>query len=372
MPVIAADPLQKQIDARRKEIHSDQYSISIGELSNLYRDGELDLHPEFQRYFRWSPEQKSRFVESILLGIPVPSLFVSQRGDGKWDVIDGLQRLSTLFELMGILRDEKGELREPLELTETKYLPALKGRRWKGNGESKLLGQAQQLLIKRAKLDIKIILRESDDTAKFELFQRINTGGSPLTDQEIRNAMLVAGNAEFYRWLEDLSQYQAFEDCATLSERAYEERFDLELVLRFVVLRAMPEEDLRGIGDLGEFLTEQMLRLSSRWSRIQKAETAAFQHTFDVLSDEMGADAFRRFDAARQKFTGGFLISAFEAVALGMAFHVDKRPPQWNGIRKRIQSLWRNPEFTQSMGAGIRAAQRIPEVIRIGRSEFTP
>ncbi len=67
-------------------------------LNNLYTDNELDLHPEFQRFFRWKPSQKSRFIESLLIGIPIPSIFVYQREDGVWDVIDGVQRLSTIFD----------------------------------------------------------------------------------------------------------------------------------------------------------------------------------------------------------------------------------------------------------------------------------
>ena len=101
-----AELLQKQIDARRKDIHTDSYQMSIGELQNLETSGDLDIHPEFQRFFRWTPEQKARWIESILIGIPLPSIFVSQANDGTWDVIDGLQRLSTIFEFMGILKDE--------------------------------------------------------------------------------------------------------------------------------------------------------------------------------------------------------------------------------------------------------------------------
>ena len=92
--------LDQEIEAKRAEVRTDGYPMSIGELINLYRDGELDIHPEFQRFYRWSPEQKSRLIESIMLGIPIPSIFVSQREDGVWDVIDGLQRLSTIFELV--------------------------------------------------------------------------------------------------------------------------------------------------------------------------------------------------------------------------------------------------------------------------------
>src|SRR5438132_4452 len=110
------DKLQQQIDERRKEIHTDGYPMSIGEIQNLYAEGDLDIHPEFQRFFRWSPEQKARWIESILIGIPLPSIFVSQQPDGKWDVIDGLQRLSTIFEFMGILKDDKDQPVKPLVL----------------------------------------------------------------------------------------------------------------------------------------------------------------------------------------------------------------------------------------------------------------
>lgn len=131
--------LMEEIDERRAEVRSDGYPMSIGELINLYRDGELDIHPEFQRFYRWSPEQKSRLIESILLGIPIPSIFVSQRDDGVWDVIDGLQRLSTIFELVGELRDEHGDKRPPLELKRTKYLPSLEGKRWEDDASETAL-----------------------------------------------------------------------------------------------------------------------------------------------------------------------------------------------------------------------------------------
>ena len=117
--------LQTQIDRHRKEIHTDSYPMSIGELINLYRDGDLEIHPEYQRFFRWSPLQKSRWIESVLLGIPLPSIFVAQREDGVWDLVDGLQRIATLLQFAGELQDEAGRRIEPLRLVGTKYLPAL-------------------------------------------------------------------------------------------------------------------------------------------------------------------------------------------------------------------------------------------------------
>ena len=138
--------LDQEIRDRSAEVHSDGYSMSIGEIVNLYRDGELDIHPEFQRFYRWSAEQKSRLIESILLGIPLPSIFVSQREDGVWDVVDGLQRLSTILELIGELRNENGDRLPALTLTRTKYLPSLEGMEWKSENPEIAIGSTNQLL----------------------------------------------------------------------------------------------------------------------------------------------------------------------------------------------------------------------------------
>ena len=242
--------LDEEIKKQRAEVRTDTLSMSIGELISLYRDKEIDIHPEFQRFYRWTPHQKSRFVESILLGIPIPSIFVSQRTDGVWDVIDGLQRLSTIYELVGVLRNEHGGIHDPLTLTSTKYLPSLEGRKWQDEESGVGIGRENQLLIRRSKLDVKIILRESSQATKYELFQRLNSGGSLLSDQELRNAALLMVNQEAYRWLEELAQNKDFLACLPISERQEEKQFHLELATRFVVFRNRPENKLRWTGDL--------------------------------------------------------------------------------------------------------------------------
>jgi hypothetical protein len=122
--------LTDQINTKRREIKTDGYPMSIREWVSMYERNELDIHPEFQRFYRWTAGQKAALIESILLGIPLPQIFVSQRTDGVWDVVDGLQRLSTIFQFMGILRGENGKCLDPLTLEGTKYLPALKGMQW--------------------------------------------------------------------------------------------------------------------------------------------------------------------------------------------------------------------------------------------------
>lgn len=164
----------------------------------LYRDGDIDIHPEFQRIFRWNSTQKSRLIESILLGIPIPPIFVSQRDDGVWDVIDGVQRLSTVLEFVGEYRDDAGQRVAASVLTTTEYLPALEGYRWENSDDpAKAFSESLRRDVKRAKLEFRIIRKESDANAKFDLFQRLNSGAQ-LSMQEARNCLLVMMNVSLF------------------------------------------------------------------------------------------------------------------------------------------------------------------------------
>ncbi|RLT35046.1 MAG: DUF262 domain-containing protein [Chloroflexi bacterium] len=369
--------LQEEIDAKAKEIHTDAYAMSIGEIVSMYKSGELDIHPEFQRYFRWTAQQKSRLIESILLGIPLPSIFVSQREDGVWDVIDGLQRLSTLFEFMGEWRDESGQVRTAPALLATAYLPALAGKYWENeDDEGQSLTNAQRLAIKRSKLAINIIKKESDPGTKYELFQRLNTGGTQLTPQEVRNCVLITVNRDFHIWFERLAGLSVFRDSIATSERQDEERYDLELALRFFACDAT-DEKLKQIVDVGDFLTARMLTFAMDDKFDQRAAEARFAGTFALLAEALGDDAFRRYDPVKQRFLGGFSVSAFETIAVGLAASLDGwqglNPPDRNArLRERIQSMWANADWRAHSGSGIRGNLRIPYVVPWGRAHFRP
>lgn len=208
--------LQDEILQKSAQIKTDSYPMSIGELLNLYGENELDIHPEFQRVFRWDEFQKTRLIESLLLGIPIPPIFVAQRKDGVWDVVDGVQRLSTIFQFIGVLKDEEGKLVEPLVLEGTKFLPSLKGKTWTGENR---FTRDQQLYIKRAKIDVNIVLKESDDKSKYELYMRLNTGGSVLSPQEIRNCLMIMAFPEMYKWIHRLAKDSYFLGATSPSDK---------------------------------------------------------------------------------------------------------------------------------------------------------
>lgn len=181
--------LQAEIDQARLDIRTDGYQMSIGEWVSLYKKGEVDVHPELQKFFGWTHTEKSRFIESVLLGIPCPQVVAAQRSDAVWDVVDGLPGLATLFELMGILKDERGERVEPLRLEETQRLPSLRGMRWDSSGGSeKALTEAQRWLITRAKINTVVIHWDGGDETRHELFQRLSLAGAHLSDQALRDS----------------------------------------------------------------------------------------------------------------------------------------------------------------------------------------
>jgi hypothetical protein len=363
--------LQKEIDKTRADIRSDGYAISVGEWISIYEKHELDIHPEFQRFFRWSLRQKSRLIESLLLGIPIPQIFVAQRPDGIWDVVDGLQRLSTIFEFAGILLDEKGKKLPPLTLEGTTYLPSLLDRRWEdAKHPNESLTAPQRLLIKRAKISVSIILKESDEMAKYELFQRLNTGGSMLSDQEVRNSILVMMNPNLYKWIRDLSADANFVTCTALSDRAVEEQYNMELVTRFIVFRKMPPAELKTVGDVGEFLTEKAKTVAQDKKFDFKGEESAFRETFALLSSTLDDNAFRRYDKTKQRFVGAFTVSGFEALAIGTGSNPKLAATNAEGIEKKVKEMWADEEFISNSGSGVRASSRIPKIIPYGRATF--
>lgn len=364
--------LIEEIDFRRREIRTDGYAMSIGEWISIYEKGELDIHPEFQRFFRWSDTQKTNLIESILLGIPLPQIFVSQRPNGIWDVVDGLQRLSTIFQLLGILKDEKGKKVAPLVLQGTKYLPSLDRLQWDDiTNPKRSLPQEAQLALKRSKLSVSIILKESDENAKYDLFQRLNTGGSELSPQEVRNCLLLMMNKKMFEWLRVLSQYEPFKQVAALSDRPIEQSYDIELVLRFMVLHELDEKGFQSIGDVGIFLTDEMTALARKKKYDYKQNEQVFKKTFDLLANSVGENAFKRYSNSKNRHEGGFLLSQFEIVALGLAHNVrDNAQISSEKISKVVEGIWSDQRYTAWSSSGINASRRVPKLIPLGRSLF--
>ncbi|MDP8238288.1 MAG: DUF262 domain-containing protein [Candidatus Hatepunaea meridiana] len=365
--------IQKEIIDARADIRTDQYSMSIGEWISLYRDDELNIHPEFQRYFRWTNEQKSNFIESILIGIPIPPIFVVQNDNGLWDVIDGLQRLSTIMEFIGELKDKDDKQLQPLTLSDTKYLPSLKDKKWAGESDNgNVFTPEMKVSFKRAKLTVSIVLPESGEIAKYELFQRLNIGGTPLTPQEARNCLIIMNDSGFFDWLDSLRNDEHFNSVISLTDKASIEQYDMELVIRYLVFRKMGNDNLIKISDISKFLSDEILKIINDSNYNREEEKSAFKRTFENINNLYGDNAFRRYDHTVQKHKAGFIVSAFEVIALGLGFYGGEFTGSHDDFKGKIRGIYSNSTYNQYSGAGRSTSQRIPRLVKLGREIFQP
>jgi len=364
--------LEKEIDENRRKIHTDAYPMSIGELVNLYKDKELDIHPEFQRIYRWTDSQKSKLIESILLGIPLPSIFVAQREDGVWDVVDGLQRLSTIFSFFGIYEDEKGEIMPALKLTSTEYIPSLNGIYWSHPEEEYEIPSELKRTFKREKIDIKIIKKESDENTKYDLFQRLNTGGTELSEQEVRNCLLIMIDHNLYDWLKSLSDIEDFRNCLPITEKKEDAQAYMEIALRFIVYRYVDKIEIGKYSDLHELLTDAMKIIFSNMPFKQEEEFDLFKKVFSLLHSVLGENSFKKFNTTKNRYEGPFSLSIFEIIAIGLSYiDLNQTKELENKINSISQSLQEDPYFIENTKYGTRSIDRFKSLTKYGKKLFT-
>ena len=364
--------LREEIDIQSKAISTDSYQMSIGELINLYRDAEIDVHPEFQRMYRWNSNQRVKLIESILLGIPLPSIFVGARKDGIWDVIDGVQRLSTIYQFVGILKDDNGELVDPLILESTKHLPSLKDVQWNADDESLSLPQDLKIKFKRARIDITIILDTSDADSKYELFQRLNTGGTNLSEQEVRNCLVIMSNPEFYDLLCELASNRDFNNCVPLSEMKETSQYRIELIIRLLAATYCNDID-RTISDLSPFLDEAAISLSLMESFFDEMKEK-FKGTFSLLNRAYGEDSFKRYDEGKGKRCGAFLVGLYQSIATGVFGNYESINEMDNPvdfIKSKTDEILHSQEYSDASVHGVRALDKFRRMSDLGIKVFT-
>ncbi|MCB2305615.1 DUF262 domain-containing protein [Clostridium estertheticum] len=372
--------LEDKIKEERRKIKIKEADIMISQLKEMYQvRGAIDVHPEFQRVFRWSEKQKSRFIESILLGIPIPPIFVAEDENLNWDVIDGVQRLSTIFEFLGILKDDEKELLEPTVLVGTNVMSELDGKVWNNEIHQHRFSFNQSKYLTNAFLNatLKVIKvdSESDPKVKYDTFDRLNTGGSRLTNQEIRNCLAIMLNKYFYSWLRGLSYNPDFKTCMPLTETAMKEQDDLEYVLRFIVYRNIELSELSSSDDIGDVLTEKMRKFCSESVLDYNKEKEIFDKTFDLLAKALGEDSFKKY-YKDGRFKGSVNLSNFEIIAIGIANNLESilaLEDPIKHLKNKIRALYTDSVYISLQDKNIasqRAVTRLSKLTKFGTEYF--
>lgn len=264
--------IDKPFDPDKIKVTTERKGIDL--IVRRIDHGEVDLAPEFQRRARvWHPRRKSQLIESLLLRIPLPVFYVAANQKDDWAVVDGLQRLTTIYDFM---KNEFG-------LSGLEYLDKLDGMTF---GR---LDRAMQRRIEETELVINVIQPGTPEEVMINIFKRINTGGVPLTGQEIRNALNKGPVREFLRALAGTEQFSAATD-----GRVRDDRMDAqEMVLRFLAFRLMPWSDYK-LNDLDAFLNDAMRQLNAKSTDEREALATDFKRAMNAAVRIFDADAFRK------------------------------------------------------------------------------
>lgn len=339
--------LEKNIEQERNTIRTDKLDIAYGQLAAMYKDEELKIDPEYQRlYPRWELGQKTKFIESILLGFPIPAIFVAETENGVWELVDGLQRLGTLFEFMGVLKSVSGGILPPLRLSHSEgknILPGLNGATFEE------LTLKTKLTIKRTPSRVEVIQARSGANIKYEVFERLNTGGTTLEPQEIRNCIFRANSPVFMKFIDDLAEFPEFKDHLGLSGNQLNSMYDKGLVLRFFTLKNNYENFKH---DVEPFITEYTRSVVDGSVEFDYVlEDDIFKKTFAKVAEALGDDAWRWYKD--EKFKGPFSPYLFETIAVAVARSIrDGSKLEPGQILERSNNIKTNKEFKENTGSG--------------------
>ncbi|MDI9274095.1 DUF262 domain-containing protein [Stenotrophomonas sp. PFBMAA-4] len=334
------------------------YDFAVRQLMDMVVEGDLILDPDYQRKYRWADEKASRFVESIVLNIPVPVLYFAEEPDGTFSVIDGQQRLTSLFRYMKVSElanvfPDRG-LDELVLNDAMKLRPDLAGVRFVD-----LSRDDRSTLAKRAIRCI-VVLNESDPTLKFEVFERLNSGSASLSDQEVRNCLY---RGSFNKLIKSLAENKKFQEMVALPDHATKAMKDAELVLRFFAFREI-DEDSKYQDNYAEYLNsfmEENRELSSgRYAALEKL----FSETVDVLYETLGAGvAFRKPVDLNRPVDSGFAMNLINgAVYESQMIVVSRLVEEGVGVadlKARVLSVFAEPEYTGSIFAGTSKKGRV-------------
>jgi hypothetical protein len=218
--------LEHQLQGERKKVDVASHDFSVRELVRMLEEGELSISPEYQRKYRWQEDVASTLIESIFLGLPVPPIFVATNAGFQWEVVDGLQRLSTLLFFVASSPEHLALVNrtEPLKLQKLQKLSQLND---VGYAD---LPVALQRYFGRQPLQVISLTDKSNQSVRFDLFERLNAGAISLSPQEVR-ACIYGG--PFNDFLEQLTRDPNFSRLLKLQELKQNDGTSAEEVLKF-------------------------------------------------------------------------------------------------------------------------------------------
>lgn len=310
--------------------------VNLGSLLEQLEYNEIDLRPEFQRASDvWSQVKKSRLIESVLLGLPLPSFYFSEDPEtNKLLVVDGLQRLCAFSDFC---------ITKKLKLKGMQFLTGLEG--WTYDK----LDRTQIRRIKSLKVTLNTLRKNTPQRVKLVIFQRVNTAGVPLTPQEMRNALYQKKATDLLKEMAKLDSFRK----ATGGKIPSRRMTDCDFANRFVAFYLYRNDY---DGNLDEFMGDALEKVN----KMQQQEIDFILKTFDrsmqICYKLLGNTAFKRPDPQKPNSFLKTNKAIFEVLSVSIAQLTDNEQEilvqRKNRFQNEIYSLFKNEDFIKSITSG--------------------
>lgn len=334
---------EKQDDIENDDLFNISFygvDFTVRELVEMFKDNDL-IKPKLQRNYVWERVEASRFIESLLLGLPVPGIFFSVCENKKYLIIDGYQRIRTLYDY--ILGNNFSDENTIFSLSNTKKI----NKRWRGKPFS-VLEEEDKRNIKTSAIHTIIFQQKhpKDDSGMYQIFERINTGGRTLYPQEIRNC-IYQGN--FNDFLTDLNRIDAWRKLFG-SDIEDTRMKDKEMILRFFAMKAIDFYNMKNKSiSLKSTLNDYMKANKDLTKDFQEKYKILFEKTMNFILDNIGQNAFQNISKDDIP-TGKFHPTIFDAISLATVSVIDdqqfKNP---DDLKDRFKSLLKDESFIESI-----------------------
>jgi Protein of unknown function DUF262 len=346
--------IEEKYREQMRQIVTQKIDLPVSALLGMLKD-QIKLNPEFQRRDRWTDAAQSRFIESLVMNVPVPPVFLGEDEYGHYVVLDGRQRLTAV----------KLFLENLLKLEGLKVWTELNQKTW-----AEMVQRKEDKYLTRRFIPAVVILKESSSVVKYDVFDRLNTGGVQANPMEIRNAIY---RGSFTDTLHKLSRNTTFcslwniptdELTAARDNKIYREMADLEIVLRFFALCDYESMDTKFVDYLGDFMKERNEKYKKQHN-LAKEDTQRFGRATNSCRKIFGDDAFRRASGRRS-----IPLSDAVMVALSETDPDSITPEQAAAVRQAKINLLDDETFQKAISTGTNGRGAIATRVNMATEAF--
>lgn len=322
--------------------------LSLETVARMVADKSIDTAPVFQRRERWNVKKQSALIESFILNVPVPPIYLMEDDYGNYSVIDGKQRITAIGQFMS----------GKLALSSLDSFPSLNGRRFKT-----IPRPLQNALSVRPYLRVITLLKQSDPNLKYEVFRRLNEGGEPLNPQELRNVIF---RGPLNKAIYDLSNHEFLHQQLKIRNdrsSAFEKMEDAEFVLRFLMLR---ERWQHFSGDFRQSMDDFMMRHKEDSVAALEEPTDRFRSAINSCKIIWGKHAFKRHtgNSWRDQMLAGLYDAEMVAVDAVSKKTLSRALDERKTIVLKTIALFKDPEFDESVRRGTNTPARLQYRVR--------